>query len=74
MTRDANTAVGEGTFPFERLFAFIQERGLRPILTVEAHTEQNLSKALENIRNRGYLEGLGATGRPPLQTSAAGRD
>jgi len=72
--RDEHLPVGEGTFPFERLFAFIRERGLRPILTVEAHTEQNLSKALENIRNRGYLEGLGATGRPPLQTSAAGRD
>lgn len=69
---DEHLPVGEGTFPFEELFSFLRERRLRPILTVEAHTEKNLSKTLENIRNRGYLEGLEATGRPPVRDSAAG--
>jgi len=66
---DEHLPVGEGTFPFERLFAVLRKRGLRPILTVEAHTEQNLSKTLENIESRGLLEGLqgGEHGPAPIR-------
>jgi len=67
--QDEHLPVGEGTFPFERLFALVRDRGLRPILTVEAHTEQNLSRTLENIGGRGLLEGLQgeARGRAPIR-------
>lgn len=71
---DEHLPVGEGTFPFEKLFLFLRERKLRPILTVEAHTEKNLSKTLANIQDRGILEGLDGTGRPTFQASASGRD
>ena len=56
---DEHLPVGEGTFPFVKLFSILRERKLTPILTVEAHSEQNLAKTLANIRALGILEGFG---------------
>ena len=56
---DEHLPVGEGTFPFGRLFSILRERKLTPILTVEAHSEQNLAKTLANIRALGILGGFG---------------
>jgi sugar phosphate isomerase/epimerase len=47
---DEHLPVGEGTFPFQKFFSMIHERGIRPIITVESHTEKNLWKMLENIK------------------------
>jgi sugar phosphate isomerase/epimerase len=75
---DEHLPVGEGTFPFERLFAILKERKLAPILTVEAHSEKNLARTLANIESLGILEGFGspaaAEGQPaPPQMPAPGR-
>jgi sugar phosphate isomerase/epimerase len=77
---DEHLPVGEGTFPFLRLFAILKERKLRPILTLEAHSEKNLAKTLANIKALGLLDGLAdlrmTEGRPALpgmETSIPGR-
>jgi len=72
---DEHLPVGEGTFPFGEFFSILAGKGLRPILTVEAHTEQNLSKTLFNIEKSGILEGFrrGGSGFPPVPGPAAGR-
>ena len=57
---DEHLPVGEGTFPFARLFTILRERKLTPILTVEAHSEQNLARTLANIEALGILEGFGS--------------
>ncbi len=68
---------GRGAFPFVKLFSILEERKLNPILTVEAHSEQNLAKTLANIKALGILEGFGspaaAEGRPapPQKTMPA---
>jgi len=77
---DEHLPVGEGTFPFARLFAILREKKLAPILTVEAHSEQNLAKTLAGIKALGILEGFGSPAaadmRPATQqktTPAPGR-
>jgi len=57
---DEHLPVGEGTFPFARLFAILRERKLHPILTVEAHSERNLARTLAGIKTLGILEGFGS--------------
>lgn len=72
---DEHLPVGEGTFPFEKLFSLLRERRLHPILTVEAHSERNLAKTLANIEALGLLDGFmdlhGAEGQPALTTLEA---
>jgi sugar phosphate isomerase/epimerase len=72
---DEHLPVGEGTFPFARLFAILKERKLSPILTVEAHSEKNLARTLSNISSLGILEGFGnpaeAEGQPVQRTIPA---
>lgn len=57
-TTDEHLAVGEGSIPFPELFLALRSKGLRPILTVEAHSEPGLERTLGNIRDMGLLEGL----------------
>jgi sugar phosphate isomerase/epimerase len=74
---DEHLPVGEGTFPFVRLFNMLHERKLNPILTVEAHSEQNLARTLANIKALGILEGFGSPAEthgqpaPPHKTMPA---
>ena len=76
-TTDEHLPVGEGTFPFARLFAILRERKLTPILTVEAHSERNLARTLANIGSLGLLEGFGSPAEtegqpaPPHKTMPA---
>lgn len=72
---DEHLPVGEGTFPFAEFFSILGKKRLRPILTVEAHTEQNLSRTLSNIKRLGILEGFqrGPSGCPPVSAPATGR-
>jgi sugar phosphate isomerase/epimerase len=42
--------VGEGNIPFLEIFSILRQKNLRPILTVESHSEQGLGRMLENIR------------------------
>lgn len=53
---DQHLPVGEGNFPFRELLALIRERNLKPILTIELHSEANLQRMLENLRAMKLLE------------------
>lgn len=56
---DEHLPVGEGTFPFGEFFRMVGEKGLHPIVTIEAHNGKNLLKSLENMENTDFLgEGL----------------
>ncbi|MBU2054086.1 MAG: sugar phosphate isomerase/epimerase [Proteobacteria bacterium] len=57
-TADEHLPAGEGTFPFGELLAILRERNLKPILTIESHTEKGLWRMLENIRCMKLLDGL----------------
>lgn len=52
---DDHLPVGKGNFPFHRFFSFFREQGLKPIVTIEPHTEQNLWDTLEHIRETNLL-------------------
>lgn len=54
---DEHLPVGEGNFPFRRLFAMIRERSLKPILTIESHSAKDLQRMLENLQAMKLLEG-----------------
>jgi sugar phosphate isomerase/epimerase len=56
---DDHLPLGKGNFPFIRLFAFLREKGMSPIVTVEPHTEQNLWDTLAHIRETNLLDHLG---------------
>lgn len=53
---DEHLPVGEGTFPFADLMALLRERKLRPIFTLESHSEKTLHRMLDNLRSLRLLE------------------
>lgn len=55
-TTDEHLPVGEGNFPFRELLKAVRERGLKPILTIESHSEKHLWRMVENIRSMKLLE------------------
>lgn len=59
---DDHLPVGEGTFPFASLFTMLRERNLCPIVTIEAHSEGDLWKALRKIQMMDLLAGMGKNG------------
>jgi len=52
---DEHLPVGEGTFPFQRFFGLLEQKGVRPIITLEPHTQEDLWRTLENIRHMNLL-------------------
>lgn len=52
---DEHLAAGNGSFPFFRLFGIIREKGVQPIMTLEAHNETNLRLSIENLTAMGVL-------------------
>jgi sugar phosphate isomerase/epimerase len=54
-TADEHLPVGEGNIPFSQLFSILRQKNLRPILTVESHSEQGLRRMLENISAMNLL-------------------
>ncbi|MCK7467468.1 MAG: hypothetical protein MZU91_04625 [Desulfosudis oleivorans] len=71
-------ARGGGDFPFARLFAILRSGSFNPILTVEAHSEQNLGENAgrhqgPGIRRRVRQSSLRLTcGRPAANRTPAG--
>ena len=49
--RDAHIAIGKGVAPWDRIFSLVEATARKPIMVVEAHTQED---ALESLR---YLEG-----------------
>ena len=47
---DEHLPVGEGNFPFPAFLKKIRELGRHPIITIEAHSEENLWRTLKNIK------------------------
>ena len=56
---DEHKPVGDGTFPFHRFFELLGKKGVRPIVTLEPHTVEDLWRSLENIGRMGLLDYLG---------------
>ena len=52
---DEHLPVGEGNFPFPVLLKYLRDRGQRPIVTVEAHSEKDLWRNVENLQATGLL-------------------
>ncbi|HRT71605.1 MAG TPA: TIM barrel protein, partial [Syntrophales bacterium] len=50
---DEHLPVGDGNFPFARLFSTVEEMKVRPIITLEPHTEENFWKTLKNLETIG---------------------
>jgi len=55
---DEHSPVGEGSFSFLQLFEFLRESCLRPIITCEPHTEENLWRTVKSISDLQLLEYL----------------
>ena len=55
-TTDQHLPVGEGNFPFRELLALVRQKNLRPILTIESHSDTSLRRMLENIRAMKLLD------------------
>lgn len=54
-TADEHLAVGQGSFPFSHLFRLLQDKDLRPIMTMEAHREETLWQSLKNLETMGWV-------------------
>jgi sugar phosphate isomerase/epimerase len=55
---DEHVPVGDGSFSFIQLFEFLSDRRMRPIITCEPHTEENLWRTVKSIRDLQLLEYL----------------
>ena len=49
-TTDEHLPPGEGSFPFHDLLRKLRDMGRKPIITLEAHSEKDLRRSLENIK------------------------
>ena len=48
--RDEHLAIGDGRFPFKELFTYLKENSLLPVLTIEAHSLENLIKGESKLK------------------------
>lgn len=48
--RDEHLAIGDGIFPFQELFSYLKGKNLSPLLTIEAHSLENLIKGEGRLR------------------------
>jgi sugar phosphate isomerase/epimerase len=55
-TGDSHLPIGEGNFPFPRLFELLGKESVEPIITLEPHTEENLWKTLANLSEMKLLK------------------
>ncbi|MBM4128894.1 MAG: sugar phosphate isomerase/epimerase [Nitrospira sp.] len=46
---DTHSAIGDGTFDFDKLFSMLKDKNL--IYTIEAHTPEDVMKSIERLRN-----------------------
>lgn len=55
---DEHLPPGEGSFPFGDLLQKLRDMRRKPIITLEAHSEKDLRRGLENIKAMKLLEGM----------------
>jgi sugar phosphate isomerase/epimerase len=53
---DEHLPVGNGTFPFADLFQTLREINADPVITLEAHAQNDLWQSLNNIKEMGILK------------------
>lgn len=56
--RDDHIAVGHGCFDFQELFDFLRKRQLKPIITLEPHSKEDLWMSLKSIEELKLLHGI----------------
>ncbi|HDQ03262.1 MAG TPA: sugar phosphate isomerase/epimerase [Deltaproteobacteria bacterium] len=54
--RDEHLPVGEGNFPFGKFFEELKKNGSRPVVTLEAHAQEELFKSLDNIIKMDFID------------------
>lgn len=52
---DEHLPVGDGNFPFHAFFEMIHQRKLKPVITLESHSEKQLWRMLENIKTQNLF-------------------
>jgi len=55
---DEHLPVGNGIFPFARLFQFLREEKINPVITLEAHAASDLQQSATNIEEMGLFKGM----------------
>ncbi len=55
---DSHSPVGDGTFPFHDFLKILTKRGIRPIITLEPHTEEAFRHTLKNIKKMKLIQYL----------------
>ncbi len=55
---DEHLPVGEGKFPFTELFQTLKEMKKTPVITLEAHAQDDLWQSLNNIKKNGFLDNI----------------
>jgi len=53
--RDDHIAIGRGTFNFMELFDFLRKNRIRPLVTLEPHSKEDLWLSLQNIEENNLL-------------------
>jgi sugar phosphate isomerase/epimerase len=53
---DEHLPVGCGTFPFDDLFRILQNIKAHPLITLEAHSQNDLWQSLDNIKKMGLIK------------------
>jgi sugar phosphate isomerase/epimerase len=53
---DEHLPVGNGKFPFDELFQSLKKNKIHPIITLEAHAQDDLWQSLENIKSMALLD------------------
>lgn len=53
--RDSHLGIGQGSFDFAGLFAYLRQRNLKPVITLEPHSEAGLWQSLESLERLGLF-------------------
>lgn len=59
--RDDHLPIGEGSLDFTGLFAYLHEKALNPLVTLEPHNEKDLWQTIKNLDRLGYLDTINPT-------------
>jgi sugar phosphate isomerase/epimerase len=69
---DEHLPVGNGKFPFAELFQALKENKIHPIITLEAHAQDDLWQSLENIKSMALLDFICETPIPKVKPGECG--